>query len=75
MDEHHIKCIELTASNQTYVSVKTLKSDLVQGGAIDVDYWERMIYWSDKALRTLNRMSLVTGKTEVKTCRCQLIAH
>ena len=70
IDEHHIKCIELTASNETYVSVKTLKSDLVQGGAIDVHYWGRMIYWSDISQWTINRMSLVTGETEVSTCRC-----
>ena len=70
MDEHHIKCIELTASNQTYVTVKTLKSDVVQGGAIDVHYWGKMIYWSDIALWTINRMSLVTGETEVNTCTC-----
>lgn len=65
IDERHIKCIELTASNQTYVSVKTLKSDLVQGGAIDVHHQGRMIYWSDIAVWTINRMSLVTGESEV----------
>ena len=65
IDFHHIKCINLKSSNQTYVSVKTVKSGLVQGGAIDIDHRERMIYWSDIDLWTINRMSLVTGETEV----------
>ena len=55
----------MKSSNQTYVSVKTVKSDLVQGGAIDRDHRGRMIYWSDVAVWTINRMSLVTGESEV----------
>lgn len=69
IDFHNIKCIDLKSSNQTYVSVKTVKSDLVQGGAIDIDHRERMIYWSDIALWTINRMSLVTGESEVNKNR------
>ncbi|KAJ7377404.1 Low-density lipoprotein receptor- protein 6 [Desmophyllum pertusum] len=65
IDTHHIKCIDLESSNQTYVSVKTVRSDIIQGGAIDIDHRERMIYWSDNALWTISRMSLVTGDTEV----------
>ena len=60
-----MKCIDLTASNQTYVSVQTVKSGLVQGGAVDIHHQGRMIYWSDNALWTINRMSLVTGESEV----------
>lgn len=65
IDRHYIKCIDLKASNQTYVSIQTLKSDVVQGGAVDVHNQGRMIYWSDIALWTINRMSLDTRMTEV----------
>ena len=69
IDEHYIKCIDLEASNQTYVSLTTLKSDVVQGGAIDIHHRGRMIYWSDNALWTINRMSLDTGVSEVNYFR------
>ena len=65
IDEHHIKCIDLTASNQTYVSVKTVKSDVVQGGAIAIHHRGRMIYWSDNDLWAIFGMSLVTGESKV----------
>ena len=66
IDDHHIKCIDLDSTNNTYVSVKTVRDDLIKGGAIDLDHRERMVFWSDNALWTLNRMSLVTGESEVK---------
>ena len=47
------------------MSVKTVRSDLGQGGAIDIDHRGRTIYWSDNARWTLNRMSLTSGETEV----------
>jgi len=65
-DEHNIKCIDLKTSNHTYVNMQTVKTGLVKAGAIDVHYRERMIYWSDNVLWTINRMNLDTGKTEVK---------
>ena len=43
-----------------------MRDDLIKGGAIDLDHRERMVFWSDNALWTLNRMSLVTGESEVK---------
>ena len=45
--------------------MQTVKTGLVEAGAIDIDYRERMIYWSDNALWTINRMNLDTLKTEV----------
>ena len=67
IDRHNIKCIDLKSVNSTYVSVKTVRSDLIQGGAIDIHYRGRMIYWSDNSLWTLNRMSLTSGEKEVIT--------
>ena len=52
--------------NHTHVSVRTVKTGLADAGAIDIDHRERMIYWSDHAQWTINRMSLVSGETEVK---------
>ena len=65
IDEHNIKCIDLKTSNSTSVNMQTVKTGLVEAGAIDIDYRERMIYWSDNALWTINRMNLDTLKTEV----------
>lgn len=45
--------------------MQTVKTGLVEAGAIDIDYRERTIYWSDNALWTINRMNLDTLKTEV----------
>jgi len=52
--------------NGTYVSIETVKTGLIQVGAIDIHNRERMIYWSDHALRTINRMNANTGSAEVK---------
>ena len=65
IDEHSIKCIDLKTSNHTYVSIQTVKTGLVQAGAIDIDHRNRMIYWSDNSLWTINRMNLKTSETEV----------
>lgn len=51
--------------NLSHVEVKTLKTGLADAGAIDIDHRERMIFWSDHQQWTINRMSLVTGETEV----------
>ncbi|PFX27283.1 Low-density lipoprotein receptor-related protein 6 [Stylophora pistillata] len=65
IDRHNIKCIELKSVNSTYANIKTVRSDLILGGAIDIDYRGRMIYWSDNSLWTLNRMSLTSGEKEI----------
>ena len=67
-DQHNIKCIDLKSYNNTYesVKVKTAKTGLTDAGAIDIDHRERMIYWSDHAQWTINRMSLLNGDMEVK---------
>jgi len=53
--------------------VQTVKSGLVQGGAIDMHNQGRMIYWSDIALWTINRMSLVTGESEVNNLKLLML--
>ena len=70
-DQNSIKCIDLKSYNQTYVSVKTVKTELSDVGSVDIDRRERMIYWSDHAQWAISRMSLVTGYTEViKEIKC-----
>lgn len=66
IDQHSIKCINMNSYNHTYVSVKTVKTGISDGGAIDIHFAEKVIFWSDNAEWTINRMSLVTGRTEVK---------
>ena len=66
-DHHNIKCIDIKSFNNTFVNVKTVKTGLDKVGAIDIDRRERMIYWSDLVQYTINRMSLVTGDTEVSS--------
>ena len=65
IDRHEIACIDLRKSNHSYVSRKTVKTDIVGGAALDIDHRERMIYWSDTSLWTINRMSLTSGEAEV----------
>ena len=51
--------------------MKTVKTQLSDVGAVDIDRRERMIYWSDHAQWAISRMSLVTGYTEVvKEIKC-----
>ena len=66
IDQHNIKCVDIKTYNRTYVSVKTVKTGLADAGAIDIDHRERMLFWSDHAQWTINRMNLVTGETKVK---------
>ena len=65
IDQKNIKCINMKTYNHTYVNVKTVKTGLVDAGAIDIDLRERIIFWSDHAQWTINRMSLDTGEVEV----------
>ena len=64
-ERHSIKCIDIKTYNRSHVQVKTVKTGLADAGAIDIDHRERMIFWSDHEQWTINRMSLVTGETEV----------
>ena len=74
-DQRNIKCIDMKTYNGTYVSVKKVKTGLADARAIDIDHRERMIYWSDHEQWTINRMSLVTGDTEVICDTVSLAIH
>ena len=59
----------MTTFNYTHnsVHVKTLKTGLADVGAIDMDVWNRIIYFSDHQQWTINSMNLATGEIKVRS--------